>query len=145
MSREIKFRAWNGIDGSMIEWNTLRANPKLFMDIATGKQRHYLLMQYTGLKDCNGVDIYEGDIVIAKIYPFYGVAPGISEYEGECKELNYVGEVYFSNYDLSFCYKMHVASDRVHGLARGGHLSEVEEWEVIGNIYEHPELLEKKQ
>ena len=70
--REIKFRAWF-IDGkfkqlhsqvcSMQEDRTLL---EFLQDIEDCKKEHgynVILMQYTGLKDKNGVEIYEGDVV----------------------------------------------------------------------------------
>jgi len=61
--REIKFRAWNDIDKMLIDWGVLRASPVFFMNIIKGVTRHHKLMQFTGLTDNNGVEIYEGDIV----------------------------------------------------------------------------------
>lgn len=61
--REIEFRCWNDIDKMMIEWRTLRASPIFFMNVIKGAVKHHTLEQYTGLKDCNGVKIFEGDTV----------------------------------------------------------------------------------
>lgn len=75
-------------------------------------------MQFTGLKDKNKKEIYEGDIVIWHVNNLNSI--GIVEYID-----NYGG------HDLKHTYdEYHVCCDWLRG-----------EYEVIGNIYENPELL----
>ena len=85
--------------------------------------------QYTGVKDRNGVEIYEGDIITAEVYPFY--SDGL---------LNYVGVVGIDKGGVYYDLKR--VSNRVAGRSCGGNISELGGHQVvIGNIYENPELL----
>lgn len=76
MNREIKFRAWDEVSEKILNWNDfLDTNMKntFIAPESTG----LILMQYTGLDDKNGKEIYEGDIakyenMIGKIMFFNG-------------------------------------------------------------------------
>ena len=97
------------------------------------------LGQYTGLKDKNGKEIYEGDIITGTDYPFID--------EGK---QNYVGIVVFYDNTASFGYEYQCVRKDKRGISNGiNNEFEANEnlicayLEVIGNIYDNPELLEE--
>lgn len=133
--REIKFRAW--VDKSMIYFD----NPKTGIQYRCGKMElsigwdsykqpiyfdsdeynpkpkpEFEIMQYTGLKDKNGKEVFESDIVYWKHVDSYGV-------------------VYYNDDEVSFLSKPIRTHDETESYLDSTHM------EVIGNIYEDPELL----
>lgn len=112
MSREIKFRGWDKTNNTMVSLAIGITNDGRF-NIIPGNNISGMtltdLMQYTGLKDKNGKEIYEGDIVKEKD----GVAP------------------------VEYLYTEFLAMD----ITDNGNCNLLgEHCEVIGNIYENPEL-----
>lgn len=81
---------------------------------------HLVIMQSTGLKDKNGKEIFEGDILGTQD----GLLNGVVEYRTDLGMLTN-SLIRYNNFER-LC---NVASDR----------------EIIGNIYENPELLEVKE
>lgn len=116
------------------------------------------LIQCTGLKDKNGKLIYEGDIiVISNQYPFYDyknkedMKQDLNSTEGEIKGesiLNYIGIVEWIYSQWQYVY--HCVNPKKQGISEGVNqglndfgFDETENtcYEVIGNIYENPELI----
>ena len=99
-----------------------------------------IILQSTGKEDKNKNQSYQGDLIVVKSYPFYGDAPEVEE-NGKYQQLNYVGEVFYWKEEACWYVGLHVVSDRVLGGACGGALYNYNDFEIIGNIYENPELL----
>ena len=110
MSREIKFRSWIIAENKMI-YGKRAMSVRMFTDSYGYLDNEVDVMQYTGLRDKNGVEIYEGDISQSKYF-----SPS---------EVKFVdGEFRFE--DVTYADSMGYDDN---------------EWEVIGNTFENPELL----
>jgi len=113
--REIKFRAWDKKE-MKYDFGYIRASNGHAVDWSEDEWEDWKVMQYTGLKDRNGKDIYEGDIL--------RLIGGNGWREGYTK-------VIFDN-------------ESAHFTTEVGDLNEITEFEVTSNIYENPELLKDK-
>ena len=118
--REIKFRAWDKHKDEFHNWDKV-SEDKFYR--YTNNLR-YVLQQYTGLKDKNGKEIYEGDIL--ENIPNRDVQFIVGF--GENGENNNFGFNLIS-IKLNNVYSFDTS---------------IKKMEVIGNIYENPELLEVK-
>ena len=135
MKREIKFRAWSDnaktmlkditpvdlFEGGMREQDDCS---RYINETASGLQwdiREMVLMQYTGLQDKNGVEIYEGDIVAYRQLRY--------------KTVRCIVE-YHSNY-----FALRKVDRDQHSFVTYAPMS----CKVIGNIYENPELLNNQR
>ncbi len=74
--REIKFRAWDKSDKNMFKPDFVDSNGVVYFDSGYESPCEFgdqpILMQYTGLKDKNGKEIYEGDIVQFEVLNYFG-------------------------------------------------------------------------
>lgn len=128
--REIKFRAWRK-DTKVWEYGIAMG-----MDgkLCTNHNEDYELVQYTGLKDKNGKEIYEGDVVCWVTDVVVDSEGGFNRTEPEGQ----IGTVKYGSY--AFYVEAEKGSEFY---SYGEQMFVFEELEVIGNIYENPELLKQ--
>lgn len=110
MSREIKFRAWDNETKDLRQYEEISG-----ICLSALNATDWDLEQFTGLKDSNGDDIYENDLVL--------LDPDDPPYQVIFDE----GKFELSNDYLGLVYDL---SEEHMGC------------EIIGNIHENPELLE---
>lgn len=131
--RELKFRAWynNQMWYKLNIIHTTNGNPLFFavdnslnhsLPNGIALESNTPIMQYTGLKDVNGVEIYEGDIIT------YTFESEFDAYEST-EEVEYDEQTCgFMPFTKGICWR-----------------ADVKYYEVIGNKFENPELLKKME
>lgn len=128
--REIKFRAWD-INGKKMyipsyvvdEDGQFCTDGDYINECENRNHAHCVQMQYTGIKDRNGKEIYEGDIIVN-----WWIGPDGQKRSNE-------GQGVVEMEEGCFGYMCRNSKIWYHLYSR---------LEVIGNIYENPELLEGK-
>lgn len=122
--REFKFKIWNG--------STI-SKPFFIYDAKEDINEKCEILQYTGLKDKNGREIYEGDIIainnekISLKLPIKFGKYSFSKYIGECGELSDSTDLYGFYVENEYLYIQMLNSNVI----------------IVGNIYENLELIKK--
>ena len=133
--RKIKFRAWDKMIQKMIGVKFLEYlcvgddvvvsviykpdkmggyEPKKCEQLTNYEVENLVIMQYTGIKDSHGEEIYEGDIIRSWSDKHKGESIFVMEHES-------------------------------YGNGAGFHIHGDPYWEIIGNIYENPELINNER
>lgn len=157
MERIIKFRAWNEDDKEMYDdvflSQKIPEGQKGFLK-GLGLNEHiqdasksFILMQFTGLADKNGKDVSHSDVLLLPDTESEYVDVGIGEVKVAEQEIGTLAQVVEQDYSWGVLIKENTETYEA-GFISFKELKELvglDELEVIGNIYENPELLKDHQ
>ena len=143
--RELKFRAWdkeneeymNGYD-VLLKYDGSAVSRYALVVFDTDMPVNVIIEQYTGLKDKNGREIYEGDIVETPIYGVWTTGNSDAIFGEKMWKL----AVFWADADCGFLFKV-IGSKNQPNRAYDVLDQHLGALEVIGNIHEDPELLEE--
>ena len=135
--KEIKFRVLDRDTGKVYQSEEIRRirfekGIPFYVVLTYGNVvTNFKLMQFTGLHDKNGKEIYEGDIVEVN-YTVKYIDP-----DKQDEEHTAITRVYWNDFRASFALEFHkFANDDLYRFVRDKYA------EVVGNIHDNPELLE---
>ena len=134
--REIKFRCWDTSTEKMVKPTDVNHSDRCIVRptkqgfrMLNGKESHFILMQYTGLEDKNGKEIYDGDILLY-------IAKKNSK-KGRKKDEKHHWEILWNENGQ---WDMRRKEAKLQ-MRLGKRMSQGIDFEIIGNIYQNPELL----
>lgn len=152
--REVKYRLWCKERQEMIDIRKMYFEDGKLTTISCvdhdsnfeyfTEDNDHVLMQYTGLKDVNGKEIYEGDILRVwrddEYIPNRDSGGGIVDYDCE-SGFSQIGKVSFEgcSFDYSTIKTLNGRHEDIHLP-----IDWLDNYEVIGNVFENAEILEGK-
>ena len=159
-----KFRVWDGKEMHYTENESSKWDGQYYLDIGGTLyidkdghlfSTHHICTEFTGLKDKNGVEIYEGDVLQCNHYyasrRWWSTLKEAAEFEAQMEEQrNNIEQLKFEVYfnDASFnCGYNKGLSDFIRGYKNSGQHNNGEweerfwDFEVIGNIYKNKDLI----
>ena len=139
MSRPIKFRAWDKKRQKMFfvggfNWHEKTWSYYVWDGKETVSDDDIELMQFTGLHDKNGKEIWEGDILKSHWNDSAGVIR-FGDFKTAEGDPDCCGNV---NTHVGFYWDAETEASMAFGYDKNG---KTDKYEVLGNIYENPELL----
>lgn len=127
----LKFRVWDLIEKRMLQWGDIMNLPAWEIFPGTPEQRAFYVMQCTGLKDKNGKEIYDGDII-----DIHQTVNGCNLFVIVWSDVGF-GALYLIDSEMLREYEYDIKE--LLEVNIGKYEKSVE---VVGNIYENHELLE---